>query len=224
MKRKLFCKRILMSGALLSAAACLLGVQIHAQSTFGMAPPGMDEKDSPFSGGGSRGATTFGGRTALVDKPAVSTSRGEVHGVTRYPNGLPMPNAEVAILNGDVNIDKTIVSGSDGTFAFKGLKPGEYQVTAKKEGFALSPITKVQLEAGKIVTIDVPLGPSLAVSPASGASAGLMRTYNRAGYRLEPASLRTTSAEPAADQPASTTTESTKPVASAAPNQRARVV
>jgi Putative beta-barrel porin-2, OmpL-like. bbp2/Carboxypeptidase regulatory-like domain len=215
MKRNSFCKRIWKAGVVLSAAACMLSAQIRAQNTSGMAPPGMDERDSPFSGG-SHGPTTFGGRSASQQAPAVSSFPGEIHGVTRYPSGLPMPEAMVAILNPDADIDRTIVSGSDGTFAFKNLKPGEYQVTATKDGFALSQVTKVQLAYGKIATVDIPLGASLAASRVNNNTAALLRTYNRSGYRLETASLRTTSAEPAADETTSATTESAKPAVSAA--------
>src|ERR1700736_1749424 len=198
MKRNLICKQIckqiLMPGVVLPALVILLGIPAQAQKTSGMVPPGMEENTGPFSGG--HGPKTFGGNSGPVDKPAVSSTPGEVHGVTRYANGLPIPGAEVAILNGDVDIDRTVVSGSDGTFVFKNLKPGEYQLTAKKEGFALSPATKVVLAYGKIVTVDVPLGPSLAVSPANSRSTGLMRTSSVPAYRMQPASMRLAAAEP----------------------------
>jgi hypothetical protein len=112
-----------------------------------------------------------------------------------------MPEAEVVILNPDANIDRTIVSGNDGTFVFKNLKPGEYQLTARKDGFDLSPVTKVELAYGKIATIDVPLGQSLAVSPISRNTLGISRSITRTGYQLQPASLHVATA---ADQPAPT--------------------
>lgn len=190
MKRKQNGRLILVVGVGFAAPLFLLGVPIHAQqSSRSMdAPPGMEEGGGPFSGV-THGPTTFSGKQAEPDKPAVSTFPGEVHGVTRYPSGLPMPNAEVAILNGDANVDRTTVSGSDGSFVFKNLKPGEYQLTARKDGFAPSPITKVALDAGKIATTDVPLGPSLAVSPVDTNSAALLRTSHVPTYRMQPASL-----------------------------------
>jgi hypothetical protein len=208
MKRNMFCKHILMAGVFLYALAILLIVPAQAQrGSSADAPPGMDERNGPFSG--SHGPTTFGGKPAPQYAPAVSTSRGEVHGMTRYPNGLPMPDAEVTILNGDVDVDLMTVSGSDGSFLFKNLKPGEYQLTAKKEGFGLSPITKVELAAGKIVAVDVPLGQSLAASPANSHSAGLLRTSSVPAYRMQPASMRLASTEPPADEPVRTASATT---------------
>jgi putative OmpL-like beta-barrel porin-2/carboxypeptidase family protein len=207
MKRKLICKRLLMTVFALPALTILLCVPTQAQRASSMdAPPGMGENSSPFSGG--HGPKTFGGNSGPADKPAVSSSPGEVQGVTRYANGLPMPEAEVVILNGDVDIDRTVVSGSDGTFVFKNLKPGEYQLTAKKEGFGLSPTTKVVLAWGKLVTVDVPLGPSLAVSPANNNSTGLLRPYSGSTYRVQPASLHIAAAQPLTSESAPTVSAS----------------
>jgi hypothetical protein len=221
MKRRLICKQILTAAVLLPALTAMLVVPAHSQvasgtnppgvgpavmnphdlnTTISDAPPGMGEGEGPFSG--HHGPQTFGGKAAPEDKPAVSTFPGEVHGVTRYPSGLPMPGAEVAILGADVNVDRTIVSGSDGTFVFKNLKPGEYQLTARKEGFDRSPITKVELAAGKIVTTDVPLGPSLAASPLNRNSVGRPPAYSKPAYNLQPASLRVAASQPESNTPA----------------------
>ena len=222
MKRKSFCKLIRVTAVGLAVPLFLLGLPIHAQQSSGSLdhPPGMEEGGGPFSGFNNHEAPTFGGRQGAPDKPAVSTFPGEVHGVTRYPNGLPIPDAEVAILNGDTNVDRTTVSGSDGSFVFKNLKPGEYQLTARKEGFAPSPITKVQLATGKIATADVPLGPSLAVSPVN--RAGLLRTSDAPAYRMQPASLRLGATEPSADDSvrSSETTPSTNSQPSAGSSEQ----
>ena len=90
MKRDLVCKHILMAGVVLPALTFLLGGTALAQRTSD-SPPGMDERSGPFSG--SHGPTTFGGKHDSPNKPVDSTFPGEIHGVTRYPNGLPMPEA-----------------------------------------------------------------------------------------------------------------------------------
>src|ERR1700730_12561239 len=88
MKRNRVCTQRLMAGVVLSALTILLGVPSYAQQTSGMAPPGMEENDGPFSRTAGHGPKTFGGRSNPEDKPAESTSPGEVHGWTRYPNGF----------------------------------------------------------------------------------------------------------------------------------------
>ena len=198
MRNKSICKLILLAG--ITAPTFLLSVPLRAQqASHSEVPPGMEEGGSPF-GGGNHEQTTFGGRHDPPNTPAVSTFPGEVHGITRYPSGLPIPGAEVVILNGDADVDRTTVSGSDGSFLFKNLKPGEYQLTARKEGFSPSPITKVQLATGKIATADVPLGPSLATSPVNTNSPVIMRTSHAPAYRMQPASLRLGATEAAAGE------------------------
>jgi hypothetical protein len=244
MKRKLICKQILMAAVVLPVLVILLGVTTHAQMVSGTnspgmsppvmnphdpnpaasgmgsgAPPGMGQNDGPFSGGHG-GPQTFGGKAVPVDKPAVSTFPGEVRGVTRYPSGLPMPGAEVAILCAEADVDRTAVSGADGTFAFKNLKPCEYQLTARKEGFDISPVTKVDLVAGKVANADVPLGPSLAVSPAN---SNLSPLY-RSAYRVQPASLRVAATDPPAGESSSASAAAstiTPPAASSTPTPSA---
>jgi hypothetical protein len=202
MKRNLIRKHILMAGIVLPALTFLLGGTALAQRTSD-SPPGMDERSGPFSG--SHGPTTFGGRSAPKDKPAVPTFPGEVHGVTRYPSGLPMPGVDVVILDSDVSISANMVSGSDGTFVFKNLKTGEYELTAKKEGFAPSPIMKVEVATGNIVTADVHLGPRLSEFSVDTNSDGFSRTFDRSVYQVQPASARFAAAEPLATETSSTT-------------------
>ena len=217
MKRNIICKQILTAGLVFPALTLLLGVSAYAQTAKGDAPPGMEDSAGPFPGTSSHGPTTFGGRHDSA-KPAESSFPGEIHGVTRYPDGLPMPEAKVLIINADADIDRTMVSGSDGTFVFKNLKPGEYQVTAAGDGFALSPVTKVELAYGKIATVDVSLGPSLAASPMNTNPAGLMSASDRPIYRVQPASMLIESAQPEADEPTppAKTTASESPKASTA--------
>jgi len=205
----LTCKRIFMAGIVLPALSILLGVSTSAQSAKSDVPPGMQDNAGPFSSASGQKTTSFGGRHDGPPASADSSFPGEVHGVTRYPSGLPLPEAEVVILNPDANIDRTVVSGKDGTFVFKSLKPGEYQLTARKDGFDLSPVTKVELAYGKIAIVDVPLGQSLAVSPVNPNPSGLSASINRAGYRFQPASLHVASAEPGADEAVPTTTAAT---------------
>ena len=133
---------------MLTVMAC---IPAHAQKTSDV-PPGMEERGDPFSNSGATGPVARSGATrpAVSEKSAASTSPSEVRGVTRYPNGLPIPGAEVVILSADANVARTVVSENDGTFAFKNLKPGEYQLSARKEGYSPYRLwNKLELVAGK---------------------------------------------------------------------------
>jgi hypothetical protein len=83
-----------------------------------------------------------------------------VHGETRDPGGLlPLANAHVRLHCLDEDGDRSVDSGVDGTFLIAGLKPGRYQLSATKEGFASSSLTAFDLTASQRFNMDVSLGP-----------------------------------------------------------------
>jgi hypothetical protein len=97
---------------------------------------------------------------------------GQVRGETRDPGGLlPLGEAHVWAHNMDDGVDRTVISGVDGSFLMEGLKPGRYQLSATKEGFASSSRTTFDLAARQDLRIDVPLGeiPASAAAQKNGA-------------------------------------------------------
>src|SRR5260370_40851343 len=76
---------------------------------------------------------------------------GGLVGITRAPGGVPLTSVKVVVHGVGENIERTVVSGGDGAFHADGLKPGQYQVTANKDGFASSPLTTVEVAAGPSV-------------------------------------------------------------------------
>ena len=94
----------------------------------------------------------------LSGVPAFGQSTfGEIRGATENRSGLPLPEVQVAVHSVEENTDRTVVSGADGTFAFENLKPGHYQLTARKEGFGSSPAATVELAAGQSLHNDITL-------------------------------------------------------------------
>jgi hypothetical protein len=73
---------------------------------------------------------------------------GDLRGITHRPDGEPLPQAQVIAHNVDENIDHTVVSGADGVFAIKNLKPGHYLLTARKEEFE-SPFLAAPFKPGQ---------------------------------------------------------------------------
>ena len=63
---------------------------------------------------------------------------GDLRGTTRDPAGLALPQALVTLHNVDENTTRSVVSDDNANFLFENLKPGNYTLTASKEGFAAS--------------------------------------------------------------------------------------
>ena len=108
---------------------------------------------------GINGPTTFTGGGPKQEQHVLTADHapGDVKGVTRYPSGLPMAGAKVVILNADVDVERSTVSAEDGSYTFKSLKPGHYQLSAKIDGYAPSSIVPVDVVPGQSVTSDISL-------------------------------------------------------------------
>ncbi len=95
----------------------------------------------------------LGGDPIVGDKFA----SGALRGVTRDPDGQPFAHAQVTVHSMAEGFDLTVVSGSDGAFAIASLNPGQYQVSAKSEGFATLAAAVVVVTNHQTARMDLPM-------------------------------------------------------------------
>ncbi len=84
---------------------------------------------------------------------------GDLRGYTRSDQGAPLPGVQVVVHNVSANTDQKVVSDEHGAYLLDNLKPGRYQVTALKQGMAVSEVTTVDLRPQEDLRIDVTLDP-----------------------------------------------------------------
>lgn len=89
---------------------------------------------------------------------------GDIEGVTRTSTGKPLANATVTVHSVDGESDLTVTCGGDGTFSVDHLKPGKYQLTAKAPDFISPSASVVDLAAGQIAKVEMPLVSNAAVA------------------------------------------------------------
>src|ERR1039457_1491926 len=58
-----------------------------------------------------------------------------IHGSAKDSSGRPVAGVEISVRNLDDQSDPAVVSGSDGSFALRKIKPGKYEISAAHEGF-----------------------------------------------------------------------------------------
>ncbi len=108
-----------------------------------------------------------------------------------------MAGAQIVILNADVDVERSTISAEDGSYTFKKLKPGHYQMSARIDGYASAGIMDVNVIPGQSVSSDISLKSDRSASILRNSGSGY-RTYN-GDYRAEPASLRVADPQPTTD-------------------------
>src|SRR5580692_6371379 len=112
MKRRPIMWGRLSAGVLVQMVLLLSCVPIRAQS-------GTDLSNDPSSNVLGSNGPDFSSMNppALPEKHVLTADHapGDVHGVIRYPGGLPMAGAQVVILNADVDVERSTVSAQDGS-------------------------------------------------------------------------------------------------------------
>jgi hypothetical protein len=95
-------------------------------------------------------------RTNATSDPNEKTLSGKV----LDPNGASIPGAKVKLLNDEAKEVRQATANDDGKFEFAPIVAGNYSITIKSPGFNTLQIKSVNIEAGKITTIQTILQPS----------------------------------------------------------------
>ena len=104
---------------------------------------------------------------AAAADPESALGFGALQGVALDPAGNPLALANVAIRSADGSTDRKVVSDRDGVFAADRLKPGQYRVTASKEGIGNSPTVTVEVAQNQTARSFLVLAEKPAAAPAA---------------------------------------------------------
>ena len=99
---------------------------------------------------------------------------GTITGTVTDASQAAVPQAQVTVRNSATGLERTTSSGELGIYTITLLPVGEYEVTAKKQGFADAKVSDVKVGVGQSVTVEVRLavaGAATQVSVESAASA-----------------------------------------------------
>ncbi len=88
---------------------------------------------------------------------AQTAGSGSIAGTVTDPAGAVVPGATVVVHSDDTGADRTLVTNGAGIYSAPFLQPGNYEVTASREGFSKAEHKGILLEVGRSLAIDFAL-------------------------------------------------------------------
>src|SRR5882757_9052252 len=95
--------------------------------------------------------------TMAVSLSAQTASTSTVTGTVSDKTGATIPNAKVELEDVDTKAKTSVTTGSDGSYTFPSVRPGNYSITVSGKGFRQSVVTGVRVEVGKSALVNVSL-------------------------------------------------------------------
>jgi len=95
---------------------------------------------------------------------AQSQTTGQIEGVVKDPTGALVPGATVEAINLGTNMTRTATTDEDGRYSILNVQPGNYKITATRQGFAPNALENTPVTVGAILTANF----DLAVSGVAG--------------------------------------------------------
>src|SRR5882757_1882825 len=95
--------------------------------------------------------------TMPVSLSAQTASTSTVTGTVSDKTGATIPNAKVELEDVDTKAKTSVTTGSDGSYTFPSVRPGNYSIIVSGKGFRQSVVTGVRVEVGKSALVNVSL-------------------------------------------------------------------
>ena len=94
---------------------------------------------------------------AAIPCAAQTAATGAVLGVVTDPSGGMVAGAEVELLNSATGTKSLAITGAQGQYAFPGVNPGNYTISASAKGFRTSTVSNVDVQVNTSATINIKL-------------------------------------------------------------------
>jgi hypothetical protein len=93
----------------------------------------------------------------LASGASAQTGQGVITGTVTDPSGASVPNAEVTITNAGTDVQQKTTTGTDGSYRFSLVPPGQYVVDVKAPNFAQFRASGIVVEASQVVPLSIKL-------------------------------------------------------------------
>lgn len=93
----------------------------------------------------------------LLPTPGVAQFRSSIEGTVSDAAGAVVPDAQVTLTNIDTGVSRSAPTNAEGLFRFLALAPGNYKLTATKQGFATALEENIALLGSEVRTVALTL-------------------------------------------------------------------
>src|SRR6201998_276127 len=93
----------------------------------------------------------------VLASPGAAQTTSTITGTVRDKQGLTVPGAQVRVASGQLAIDRSVVTESDGTYRIAALPPGVYEIKVSKDGFESEAFKDVEVTLNRTLVYDVTL-------------------------------------------------------------------
>lgn len=135
-----------------------------------------------------RRAVAIGFGIALVMAAAPSRAQvlyGSIVGIVSDAQGSKVPGVTVTITNKETNLTRDVVTGVDGSYSVVNVLPGNYDVSARMEGFREVTRSSVPVSVGQVSRVDVALEVGAVTETITVASATQLLQTEKADVHTE---------------------------------------
>jgi len=84
-----------------------------------------------------------------------ATNASDLSGTVSDPNGAVVSGATVTARNSATGFSRNVTTGTDGSYTFIGLPPGDYEITAEAPTFKKTVISPVRLTVGQVAQLGI---------------------------------------------------------------------
>lgn len=91
-----------------------------------------------------------------ISRAYAQANGARIEGIASDQQGLPLPGVSVSLRETGTGLVRTAETSSAGTYQFPGLNPGQFELTAKAQGFA-SEVRDLTLEVNQALRLDLTL-------------------------------------------------------------------
>lgn len=91
----------------------------------------------------------------LLEPGLAAQTASTIEGIVRDKQALPVAGVQVRVTSGELAIDRSVPTGSDGSYRVAALPPGDYEIRTSRDGLQSQVFKKLEVTLNRTLTFDI---------------------------------------------------------------------